>query len=258
MLELQNVRVGYGKKTVLNGVSVGFERGRFTALIGVNGCGKTTLLKTMLGILPVSEGEVRIDGQELLSMRRNQIAKKISYLAQGKSAPDMTVFEMVLHGRFPYLSYPKRYTKKDKEIARAAMERLEIASLADTPLSALSGGMRQSAYIAMALAQDTDYILLDEPTTHLDISHQLSLMKTLRELALEGKGIVAVMHDLPMAFDYSDELVLIHNGKSVLKATPCRACEGNLIKEVFGVSLQRIAERDQYVYACEQLPRCRE
>ena len=202
MLELNRISAGYGKQTVLNDVSAFFEKGKLTSIIGVNGCGKSTLLKAILGILSLSSGEIFIDGENLLTISRNEIAKKIAYLSQGKNIPDMTVEQMVLHGRFPYLSYPRRYSSHDREVAIKAMEIVGVAEFAHKPLYSLSGGMRQNAYIAMALAQDTDYILLDEPTTYLDIAHQLELMRILRKLADSGKGIVTVMHNLTIAFDF--------------------------------------------------------
>ena len=247
MLELKNISVGYGSKSVLDGVTASFEKGKLTSIIGINGCGKSTLLKATLGILPPSNGEVVIDGSNVGELSRNDIAKKIAYLAQGRNTPDMTVGQMVLHGRFPYLSYPRRYKEIDREIARKAMETVGISHLADKPLGELSGGMRQSAYIAMALAQDTDYILLDEPTAHLDIAHQLDLMRILRRLADSGKGIITVMHDLPLAFDFSDELAVIHNGNLEKKATPTDICGLPIIKEIFGIRIERM-ENDQFYY----------
>ena len=122
MLELNRISAAYGKQTVLNDVSAFFEKGKLTSIIGVNGCGKSTLLKAILGILPLSDGEIAVDGENLLTMSRNEIAKKIAYLSQGKNTPDMTVMQMVLHGRFPYLSYPRKYTSRDREIAYSAME----------------------------------------------------------------------------------------------------------------------------------------
>lgn len=249
MLEIKNVTVGYGKQTVLDGVNVEFEKGKLTGIIGINGCGKSTLLKAILGILPLSAGEISVDGRDVRAMGRNEIAKKIAYLSQGKSTPDMTVSQMVLHGRFPYLSYPRRYSEKDKAIAYAAMERVGILQLADKPLSCLSGGMRQNAYIAMALAQKTDYILLDEPTTYLDIAHQLELMNILRDLACEGKGVVAVMHDLPLAFDFSDEISLIKGKELIVKATPADMSASSAIKDTFGVGINYEPEAHKYYYA---------
>jgi iron complex transport system ATP-binding protein len=243
MIELKNVSAGYGKQTVLDGAVANFEKGRLTSIIGVNGCGKSTLLKATLGILSVTQGDIKVDGQDLSSMSRNEIAKKIAYLSQGKNTPDMTVEQMVLHGRFPYLSYPRRYSSHDRDVAREAMEAVGIAELANKPLYTLSGGMKQNAYIAMALAQDTDYILLDEPTTFLDISHQLELMKLLCKLADNGKGIVIVMHDLPMAFNFSDEILVIENGKTRVQSNPKDICGTSIVKEVFNVQIERLADR---------------
>ena len=248
MLELNNVSAGYGRKVVLDDVTVSFEKGKLTSIIGVNGCGKSTLLKAMLGILPLSDGEVVIDGNGLRSMSRNEIAKRVAYLAQGKDTPDMTVEQMVLHGRFPYLAYPRRYRPIDLEMAKRAMDAVGISHLAEKPLYELSGGMRQTAYIAMALAQDTDYILLDEPTTYLDVTHQLALMKLLKELADGGKGIVTVMHDLPLAFNYSDEIALIHNGGALLKSPPSALADSPFIKEIFNVRMERTANHQFYYF----------
>ena len=233
MLELKNICAGYGDRRILDNVTATVEKGRLTSLIGVNGCGKSTLLKTMLGILPVLHGSVEIDGCDLRSMNRNDIAKKIAYLPQGKNTPDMTVEQMVLHGRFPYLSYPRRYRSIDREIAREAINSVGMSHFADKPLYALSGGMRQNAYIAMALAQNTDYILLDEPTTYLDISHQLELMRLLKMLAEMGKGIIAVMHDLPLALRFSDELIVLENGGIRAEMTPRELCDTSIISEIF-------------------------
>ncbi len=247
MLEIKNVTAGYGKQTVLNGITATFEKGKLTSVIGVNGCGKSTLLKVMLGILPMTDGTVEIDGAELSSLRRKEIAQRIAYLSQGKNTPDMTVMQMVLHGRFPYLSYPRRYTSRDREIAFSAMEKVGIADLAEKPLYSLSGGMRQNAYIAMALAQDTDYILLDEPTTYLDIAHQLELMKLLKRLGNNGKGIVTVMHDLPLAFDFSDKLTVMNNGEIIAYGAPSEISSLPIIEDIFGVKIKQMQD-GKYLY----------
>ena len=247
MLELNRISAGYGKQTVLDGISVDFEKGKLTSIIGVNGCGKSTLLKAILGILSLSSGEIFIDGENLLTISRNEIAKKIAYLSQGKNIPDMTVEQMVLHGRFPYLSYPRRYSSHDREVAIKAMETVGVAEFAHKPLYSLSGGMRQNAYIAMALAQDTDYILLDEPTTYLDIAHQLELMRLLKQLSDNGKGIVTVMHDLPLAFDFSDTLTVMNNGGIIACGTPSELCNLPIIEDIFGVKIKQMQD-DKYSY----------
>ena len=247
MIELKHISAGYGNQGILTDVSVTFEKGRLTGIIGINGCGKSTLLKTVLNLLPLTSGEITIDGQPLPAMTRNEIARKIAYLAQGRNTPDMTVQQLVLHGRFPYLRYPRRYSPRDQEIAMAAMEEVGIAQHARKPLHTLSGGMRQNAYIAMALAQGSDYILLDEPPTYLDIAHQLELMKILRNLADTGKGIVTVMHDLPMAMTFSDRIILIHEGKIICDGTPEQMCCDPRIQQIFGVSVN-CSEQNTYSY----------
>ena len=247
MLELKSVSAGYGKHRILQDLSVTFEKGRLTGIIGVNGCGKSTLLKTILGILPITDGEISLDGAPLESLSPKETARKLAYLSQDKLIPDMTVGQLVLHGRFPHLSYPRRYSKQDRDIAQAAMERTGISHLADKSMQTLSGGMRQTAYIAMALAQGTDYILLDEPTTHLDISHQLELMGLLRNLADRGKGIVAVMHDLPLAFTVCHEILFL-DGEEVRLCTPRELIGDPRLEEVFGVSLDYLEDTDSYTY----------
>ena len=246
MLELKHMTAGYGNKNILHDITVSFEKGKMTSIIGVNGCGKSTLLKAILGILPLSGGEILLDGNDLRSMSRVEIAKKISYLSQGKNTPDMTVGQMVLHGRFPYLSYPRRYRAVDREMAKNAMDSVGILHLADKQLYELSGGMRQNAYIAMALAQDTEYILLDEPTTYLDIAHQLELMKLLATLADRGKGVIMVMHDLPLAFDFSDEVVAIQNGTVVAHTTPSEMAALSVMHEIFGVRMEKTINNKFY------------
>lgn len=248
MIELSHISTGYGIKIILNDVSVAFEKGKLTSIIGANGSGKSTLLKTILGILPSKSGNITIDGARLKEMSRNDIARRIAYLSQEKNTPDMTVEQLVLHGRFPHLSYPRRYTDQDRVIAVGVMEQMGIIEYAHKPLYSLSGGMKQNSYIAMALAQETDYILLDEPTTYLDIAHQLELMKILRSLADSGKGIVAVMHDLPMAFTFSDKIILINDGRIVDDERPEKIYERNVIDKVFGIALDRSKDGRSYSY----------
>lgn len=247
MLELKNLSAGYGDQTVLRDVSLALPRGTLTTIVGENGCGKSTLLKAMVGLLPHASGEILVDGVSLSDMKRNEIAQRIAYLSQGKSTPDMTVSQMVLHGRFSYLSYPRRYKAYDREVARGAMETVGITHLADKPLCELSGGMRQNAYLAMALAQQTDYVLLDEPTTYLDVSHQLDLMRLLRSLADAGRGIVAVMHDLPLAFDFSDSVAVIRDGGIAAYGAPQTLSDSPVIRETFGVEVSR-AEDGHFHY----------
>lgn len=247
MLELKNITAGYQNKPVLERVHASFQQGRMTGIIGVNGCGKSTLLKSMAGILPLSGGEILVDEIPLGSMGRNEIARRIAYLPQSRNTPEMTVAQLVLHGRFPHLSYPRRYGPADREMAERAMETVGISHLSHQPLRTLSGGLRQKVYIATALAQDTPYILLDEPATYLDIAHQLDLMKLLRTLADTGKGIISVMHDLPLAFDFSDEILVIHNGTIASRGTPQKIATSSVIASIFGVNLEK-SKSSKYTY----------
>ena len=248
MIELQNISAGYGIKSVLEGVSLIVPKGKLVSVIGTNGSGKSTLLKTVVGIVKPKSGEICVDGTASASMSRRDMARKVAYLAQGKSVPDMTVEQMVLHGRFPHLSYPRRYSEKDRIIADTALKQMGIEKFSDSPLSALSGGMRQKSYIAMALTQDTNYILLDEPTTYLDISNQVELMRILRALADSGKGIVAVMHDLPLAFGFSDSIAVIKNGRIAVCDTPENVCKTGIVKDIFGIELQYSMDETSYHY----------
>lgn len=247
MIELKNVFAGYGKESILKGVSVDFPKGRLLSIIGPNGSGKSTMLKTAMGILHPSEGNVLIDEKRIEDMSRQDIAKKSAYLAQGKNVPDMTVEQMVLHGRFPHLRYPRRYSENDRKIALSAIEKLGLSSVSEKKLTSLSGGMRQNTYIAMALAQDTDYIFLDEPTTYLDVSNQISIMKIIAGLAKSGKGIVTVMHDLPLAFSFSDIIVMLENGRIADCDTPKNLYKKNVIKRVFDTEL-KFSEQENYFY----------
>ena len=236
MLDIKDLCVSYGKKEVLKGASVSISRGELVSLIGANGCGKSTLMKSALGIVPKDGGTVEADGVRLCSAGVES-ARRIAYLPQGREVPDMTVEELTLHGRFPYLSYPRRYGEEDRKIAREAMEKTGAIEYAESSLLSLSGGMRQCAYLAMALAQSTDYILLDEPTTYLDIKHQVHFARLLRRLCAEGRGILAVMHDLPMAFNISDKIAVMENGRIVKFGTPDEVFSSECIARIFGVTL---------------------
>ena len=240
MIELRNLCAGYGKRRILHEINTVFTRGRLTAVVGPNGSGKTTLLKAACAILPAESGEILADGANILRMKSKDRAKKIAYLAQGRSVPDMIAEQTVLHGRFSHLSYPYIYTQKDQEIAVNAMIRMGVSDFADMPMSALSGGMRQNVYLAMALAQETDCIFLDEPTTYLDIANRFQLMDTLRALANEGKCVVAVLHDLELALQFADEIAVMQNGTVVAKDTPARICQSKILETVFHISLQQI------------------
>lgn len=244
MLELWDLRAGYGHSEVLHGIRANLCPGQLVCILGPNGCGKSTLLKTLPGILPITGGKILLDGRAVTDYPRTALAKRMAYLSQGRRIPAMTVGELVLHGRFPHLQFPRRYSAEDRRIAEDAMVQMGISAEAKRPLSALSGGMRQSAFLAMALAQQADYILLDEPTTYLDIGHQLELMRLLRSIADGGCAVAAIMHDLPLALTYADAVWVMRNGVLVMSGTPGEVCTSGVLHEVFGVDM--IADNGSY------------
>lgn len=249
MLELRALSAGYSGNPVLHQISLSFESGTVTAVAGPNGCGKSTLLKAMAGILPAS-GEVLLEEQSMTCLSSRLRAQKIAFLPQSRQVPEISVGRLVLHGRFPYLRYPRQYRKEDYAAAEDAMEALNLSGLADRPLASLSGGQRQKAYIAMALAQDTAAVLLDEPTTFLDIAHQLQLMELARSLAAKGKTVVLVLHDLTLALEHADRLVIMDRGSILSHGTPEEVFQSGCLKDVFGVDVGRtlVAGTWKYYY----------
>lgn len=247
MVEVKHLTAGYPGNTVLKDISLTFPAGSVTVVAGPNGCGKSTLLKAMAGILPAS-GEVELNGENLLALPARHRARKTAFLPQSRSVPEITVRRLVLHGRFPYLSYPRQYGKKDHAMAEAAMEAMGIADLADRSLASLSGGQRQKAYIAMALAQDTEIVLLDEPTTFLDIAHQLQMMDLAKALAAKGKTVVLVLHDLTLALEYADGLVVMNDGTVVSSGTAENVYQSGCFREVFGVDVGRMQVDGKWKY----------
>ncbi len=248
MTELNALRAGYDGKEILHGVSLTFREGEVLALVGPNGCGKSTLLKTLVRLAPLFSGEILLDGERWEALRQDGIARKIAYLPQSRPVPDITVESMVLHGRFPYLHYPRRYRKEDILIAKQAMETMGISDLSESRMHQLSGGTRQKVYLAMAIAQDAGTVLLDEPTTYLDISHQLRLLEMTRELASRGKAVVMVLHDLPLVMRWADRVAVLENGSLADLDAPEEVFARGTLDRVFGVKLSRFPTETGWQY----------
>lgn len=248
MIELDHVSAGYGPKLVVEDISLELKPGKVLTLLGPNGSGKSTLLRTIAGLHPLAGGQIRIDGAPAQELTRRQMAQKITYMPQSRTIPNITARKMVLHGRFPYLSYPRRYRKEDYDAAQRAMERADAWELADSPVQSLSGGQRQKVYLAMAMAQETQTILMDEPTTYLDIQHQLSLMTGSQQLARQGAAVVLVLHDLCLALRFSDCCVLLQEGQMVQQGTPEEVFQSGALDEVFRARLCRVETQGGWRY----------
>lgn len=253
MLKIQKLSVSYPGKTVIKDLDLEIPEGKLLILTGPNGSGKSTLLKAIDGLIDNVSGQILFQGQDLLSMEPKDRAKTAAYLSQNRAVPSITAERLVLHGRFPYLHYPRRYSKEDWSIVKASLQRADAADLAKENLQQLSGGQRQKVYIAMALAQTTPIILMDEPTTFLDISHQLSLMTLAKELAQEGKTVIMVLHDLRLAMTYADLISVCCNGTVSQPQSPEELFDSPLWKKAFGIGLQRLRTPSGWEYYYERI-----
>ena len=250
MIELKSLTVGYGDKPILRDVNLTFPGGQVTVLLGPNGCGKSTLLKSIPGLSQRLGGTILVDGTELDRFSPQELARRVAYLPQTRHVPDMTVEQLVLHGRFPYLTYPRRYRKEDHRMVREVLAQLGLTEVAHTTLPRLSGGIRQKAFLAMALAQDTDTVLLDEPNAFLDIAHQLQLMELCADLARRGKAVVLVLHDLNLAMSWADRLALISDGTVIAQGDPDTIFESGKLEQAYGVTVLRTRTCDGWQYHC--------
>ena len=243
MIEISHVTAGYAPdRSILKDVSFTAPRGQITTLIGPNGCGKTTLLRAAARQLLPAAGEIRIDGRPVHSYSRKAFARTAAFLPQVRTVPSITVGALVAHGRFPYLGLSRQMRASDKAAVRGAMEITGVAAWKDRDLRALSGGERQRVYIAMALAQDTKVIFLDEPTTYLDLRHQFELLEMLAQLKERDKTILLVLHELAHALRYSDRGVLMQDGRMAAQGTPETVLKGGKLDEVFGICTHAAAE----------------
>ncbi len=246
MLELRGIAAGYGGTPVLREVSFTVPKGSLTALIGPNGCGKTTLLRAAARQLPLLAGEILLDGRPVSSYGRTEFARKAAFMPQVRSVPAITAGALVAHGRFPHLGFSRRLRLEDRAAVQAAMEATGVADWANRDLRALSGGERQRVYLAMALAQDTDLILLDEPTTYLDPGRQFELLDLIASLPGRGKTVVMVLHDLSHALRYSTQLLLLEQGRLVQRGTPEELYAGGQLDRVFGIRSRRAPDGSYY------------
>lgn len=235
-ISFNNLSLGYGSHTVLENINLELPSGCITALLGPNGCGKSTLLKSITKILTPTKGEVKFQGKDISKIDTKIFSTQISLLPQVQPIPEgITVETLISYGRSPYTGFWGKVTQSDKNFMYQVMEEVGVLELKDSYLNELSGGQRQRAWLAMVLAQDTPYILLDEPTTYMDINHQVELMSILRRLNKKGKTIIVVLHDINQASRYCDHLVLLKKGKLVAQGSPEKMITQDMMKDVFEI-----------------------
>lgn len=247
MFELQQAAVGYDAVPILQDVSFTAQDGQITTLVGTNGCGKTTLLKAIARQLPLLGGQILLQGRSIRDYERKEFARTAAFMPQVRNIPEITVRGLVSHGRFPYLGLSRQMTTNDRKAVEEAMQETGVAQWADRDLRELSGGERQRVYLAMALAQGGDAILLDEPTTYLDVAAQFELLELLRTLANQGKTVLLVLHDLAQALQYSDRVAVLANGKLAAFDAPANLFEQKILDEIFRVTLCRAPEGTYYL-----------
>ncbi|WP_080147159.1 ABC transporter ATP-binding protein [Marinilactibacillus piezotolerans] len=243
-LATNNLTIGYGKQDVLSELSLSIPESSLTCIIGPNGCGKSTMLKTIARLLKPARGTATLDGKVIHHESTKTIARQIAILTQSPQTPeDLTVKELVSYGRAPYLKGFGQLQAKDWERIHWALDQTQLLNQADRKVSALSGGQKQRVWIAMALAQDTEVLLLDEPTTFLDMAHQLEVLHVLEKLNQElGRTIVMVLHDLNHAAKFADYLIALRDGKIIKTGTPEEVMCPDTLREVFDIEASIVTD----------------
>ncbi|TPQ21443.1 ABC transporter ATP-binding protein [Streptomyces sporangiiformans] len=235
-LAARGVTVGYGTRTVIDDLDVAIPPGVITTIIGPNGCGKSTLLRTLSRLLKPAKGTVVLDGEDIARLRTRDVAKKLGLLPQAPVAPEgLTVSDLVARGRHPHQSWLRQWSSDDAAVVERALAMTGVSDLADRPVDSLSGGQRQRVWISMTLAQGTDLLLLDEPTTYLDLAHAIDVLDLVDDLHESGCAVVMVLHDLNLATRYSDNLIVMRDGSVLAHGHPRDVITAELLHEAFGL-----------------------
>jgi iron complex transport system ATP-binding protein len=243
-LVVDGVSLGYADRAVVHGLDLDVPPGRITCIVGANACGKSTLLRSMARLLAPRGGRVLLDGRDLHRLPTKQVARTLGLLPQSPVAPEgIVVADLVSRGRHPHQGMLARWSAEDDAAVAEALEMTGIADLADRPVDELSGGQRQRAWIAMSLAQQTDVLLLDEPTTFLDVCHQVEVLDLLTDLNRQrGTTVVMVLHDLNLAARYADRLVAMSQGRVHVAGEPAEVLTSEVVQEVFGMGSRVIVD----------------
>ena len=244
VLKAKNVFSGYEKKIIVDGIDIEIPKNKISVIIGANACGKSTLLKTLARLIQPTSGEIVLDDKKISEIPPKQLAKVLGLLPQSPVVPEgITVGDLVGRGRFPYQSFLKGLGKKDYEAIEEALDIMGISDLANSCVDELSGGQRQRVWIAMALAQQTDILLLDEPTTYLDITYQIEILDLLTDLNKKrGTTIVMVLHDINLSARYADYIFAVYKGKLISQGSPSQIISEKLIKQVFDLNCSVIKD----------------
>jgi iron complex transport system ATP-binding protein len=239
-LATRELTLSYGERNIIENLDLVIPQGKITVFIGSNGCGKSTLLRSLARLLKPKEGSVLLDGREISKWPTKEVAKRMAILPQSPTAPEgLTVLQLVKQGRYPYQNWLHQWSEEDERMVRKALEATRLTELADHPVDALSGGQRQRAWIAMTLAQGTNTILLDEPTTYLDMTHQIEILDLLFELnEREKRTIVMVLHDLNLACRYAHHVVAVHERGIFAQGKPEEIITEELVRTVFNMDCQ--------------------
>ncbi|WP_209121022.1 ABC transporter ATP-binding protein [Alkalihalobacillus sp. BA299] len=239
-IKANNLSIGYHDRTLFENLNLTIPHGQISVFVGSNGCGKSTLLRSIARLLKPTDGSILLDGKDVHRMSSREVAKKMGILPQSPISPEgLTVHELVKQGRYPHQSWLKRWSEEDAEKVEEAMEATGVADLRDRPVDELSGGQRQRAWIAMTLAQDTEVILLDEPTTYLDMTHQIEILDLLFELnENHNRTIIMVLHDINLASRYAHNIIAIKDGAVYDQGSPEHIINCDLVRNVFGMECQ--------------------
>ena len=249
MIEINNICFSFGDKVIFNKLNAVFEKGQFCSIIGPNGSGKTTLLKLLSALYKPTSGNIIIDGSDILTIRQRELSKRIAVLPQEKNKTAVSVYDYIASGRYPYHGSFGKYTSEDSEITVSSAKKTGVFDLLSKDIRFLSGGERQRVYIAAVLAQDTPYIILDEPTTFLDIANKFEIMAFFRAISNSGKGIIAVLHDISLAMKFSDKILILDRAKGISEMLlPDELYESGLIDSVFNVKCSKVEfdEKTEY------------
>ncbi|AHC27379.2 MULTISPECIES: ABC transporter ATP-binding protein [Mycobacteriaceae] len=241
-LRAQDLTLGYSDTPIVAGLNAEITEGAITAIVGPNACGKSTLLRGLARLLRPAGGQVLLDGADISSLRTKDVARKLGLLPQSSIAPEgITVADLVARGRFPHQRALRQFTRDDEVAVAEAMAATGVTALSGRAVDELSGGQRQRVWVAMVLAQQTPLILLDEPTTFLDIAHQIELLDLFAELNdTQGRTIVAVLHDLNHACRFADQIIAMKAGRIVAQGEPARVITADLVEDVYGMKCQII------------------